>query len=79
MLERNCALDLARPPQLLGALVELGVQRDHAAIGVLELGVDLLELAACLLEIGEGAQQVAILDLYLFRQGTKASRSSARQ
>ena len=34
---RGTASSSRRPAQLLGALVELGVQRHHAAVGVLEL------------------------------------------
>ena len=71
MLERNSLLISLARRSSSARLVELGIQRHHAAIGVLELGVDLLELAARLLEVGKRGQQVAVLDLHLFRQGRR--------
>ncbi len=38
---QELALDLAGALQLVGPLLQLGIERQHAAIGVLQLGVDL--------------------------------------
>ena len=43
---QEAALELGRLPQLLGLRVELGVERDHAAVGLLELGLQRLDESA---------------------------------
>ncbi len=48
-----------------GALVELRVQRHHAAVGVFELGVQPRQLFLAQPQLFQAAQQVAILLLHL--------------
>ena len=37
MLERKRVFNLVGPSQMFGALIELGIKRNHAAVGILQL------------------------------------------
>src|SRR5690606_36711048 len=54
-------LDLVGPAQVIRALVELGVERHHAAVGVRELGVEARELLLLALELEQRARKLAVL------------------
>ncbi len=56
-------LGLAVAPQLLGTLVELGVQRHHTAVGFLELAVEARELLSARGQLLECAHQLLVLKL----------------
>ena len=58
-------LGLAVAPQLLGTLVELGVQRHHTAVGFLELAVEARELLSARGQLLECAHQLLVLKLQL--------------
>ena len=66
------ALQLGGLAQRFGALIELSVERDHAAIGFLQLTANLLELLVAGAQFADGAQQLAIgLPHFLFRGGKR--------
>ena len=59
-MRQEAGLELARLAQLLGALVELGVKRDDAAIGIAQFLIELLTLLVAAANILETLQQFAI-------------------
>ena len=58
---QEARLQLARLAQLLGAVVELGIKRDHAAIGIAELLVELLALFLAAPDLFQALHQLAVL------------------
>ena len=55
--------------QFLGIVVELGVERDDPAIGLLELaGVQLGDLGLAIAQLLQGAEQFLVLNLQLFQR-----------
>ena len=58
-------LRVARAAELLGTLVELRVQGDDSAVGLLELTVELGELVPATLQLGERLDQLLVLQLQL--------------
>jgi hypothetical protein len=61
----EAGLDVVRAAQVLGLLVELGVEREHAAVGVLELAIERGELVAALRELFQRTDELLILLLHL--------------
>ena len=61
-------LQLVGPAQMIGAFVELGVERNHSAIGVFELAVHTLEVLLPGAKFVERAEQLAVLLLNLFER-----------
>ncbi len=55
-------------PQVIGLLVQLGVERDHAAVGVLQLAIEVRELLVLPLQFVERAEQRLVLLLNLVEQ-----------
>ena len=62
---------------MVGLLVELGVQRDDAAVGVLELAIEPRELVLALAQLGERAQQLLVLLLHLVERRRAALARAA--
>jgi hypothetical protein len=60
-VRKELGLHVVRAPQVIRFLVELGVERDDAAIRVLELTVQLHQLVLPLAQLGERAQELLIL------------------
>ena len=60
-VRQKARLELVGAPQRIRLLVELGVERDHAAVGVLELGVEARQLLLALAELLERADQLLVL------------------
>ena len=58
-------LRLAGAAELLGAFVELGVQREHSPVGFLEFAVELCELVAAGVQFLERCHQLLVLKLKL--------------
>jgi len=54
-------LELARLAQRLGALVELGIKRDHAAIGIAKLLIELACLVLAAADFLKAVHQLAVL------------------
>jgi hypothetical protein len=54
-------LDFVGASQVIGAFVELGVERDDAAVGVFELAVDALQLLLPQAQVVQRAKQFLIL------------------
>ena len=65
---QELALHLAGALQLFGPLFQLGIECQHAAIGVFQLGVGLAEIAARCLQLRHGRQQITVLGEYLVDQ-----------
>ena len=65
-------LQLVGAPEVIRFLVELGVERHHAAIGVFELAVQVHELLLLPLQVVEGAQERLVLMLDLLDQADRA-------
>ena len=69
-VRQEARLQVGDPPQGLRVLVELGVEGDHAAIGLLQLaGVQLGELGLAVAQLLEGAEQLLVLLLEARRAG----------
>ena len=77
-VREEARLHLVRAPQVLGLLVELGVQRDHAAVGVLELAVQPRQLVLPLPQLVERAQQLLVLLLHSSRATSDGACAPAR-
>ena len=60
-MRQEAGLQLARLAQLLGALVEFGIERDDAAIGVAEFLVELLALLVAAADFLQALHQLAVL------------------
>ena len=58
-------LHLVRAPQVLGLLVQLGVERDHAAVRVLQLAVEAHQVLLAPAQLVEDVQQLLVLLLHL--------------
>jgi hypothetical protein len=67
-------LQLVGAAQMVRPLVELGVERDDAAVGVLELPVDLLELGVPHAQHVERVEQLLVLLLHLLDGTRRAVR-----
>ncbi len=59
---------LAGLAQLLGPLVEFGIQRDDAAIGVLQFGVELLQFLLPQAQFRQAGDQFGVLGLQLLHR-----------
>ena len=66
-------LELVGAPEVIRLLVELGIERHHAAIGVFELAVQVHELLLLSLQVIERAQQGLVLMLDLLDQAGRAA------
>src|SRR5262249_14684229 len=75
-VRQKAGLQLARRAQLLGALVELGIERDDAAIGVAELLVELAGFVFAAAELLEALHQLAVL---LAQDGQRIGRDLRAQ
>ena len=67
-VREEARLQLVGAPQVIGLLVQLGVERDDAAVGVLQLAVQPDQLLLTPIQLVERAQQLLILPLELFNQ-----------
>ena len=67
-VREEARLQLVGAAQVIGSLVELGVERDDAAVGVFELAIEAHELLLLALQLVERAQQLLVLLLDLFDQ-----------
>ena len=77
-VRQEARLHLVGAPQVVGLLVELGVERDHAAVGVLELAVERARARPAAARSSlERAQQLLVLLLQLLdrRRGAAAARA----
>jgi hypothetical protein len=81
-VRQKARLELVGAPQRVRLLVELGVERDDAAVGVLELGVEAGQVLLALAELLERADQLLVLlaDLLdrTLRRGLGQRAASAR-
>ena len=71
-------LELVGSSQVIRLLVELGVQRDHAAVGVLQLAVERAQLLLPPAQLVERAQQLLVLSLDLVERIAAAPGVRAR-
>ena len=71
-------LHLVRAPQVIGFLVELGVQGHHAAVRIFQLPVELDELVLFLAQFRECADQLAVLLLQFLIGATRSPRGEFR-
>ena len=67
-VRQEARLHLVGAPQVVGLLVELGIQRDDAAIRVLELAVEADQLVLALAQLVQRAQQLLVLLLHLLER-----------
>ena len=67
-VREEARLQLVGAAEMIRLLVELGVERDDAAVGVLELAIEVHELLLLALQIVERAEQRLVLLLDLFDQ-----------
>ena len=80
-VRQETRLQIVGAPQVIGPLLELGVQRHDAAVGVLELAVDPLEFLLPAAQLVERPKQFLILLLDFFdaaRRAVAARRRPAR-
>ena len=75
-VREEARLHLVGAPQVIRLLVELRVERDDAAVRVLELAVEALELLLAAPELVERAQQLLVLALDLL-EGVRAAPGGA--
>ena len=59
------ALELVGAPQMLGLLIEFGVERHHATVGVLELAIEPEEVVLPDAQRLQGVEQLLVLLLHL--------------
>ena len=67
-VREEARLQLVGAAEVIRLFVELGVERDDAAVGVLELAIEVHELLLLALQFVERAQQLLVLALDLFDQ-----------
>ena len=67
-VRQEARLELVGAPEVIGLLVQLGVEGDHAAVGVFELAVEVLELLLPPAELIEGLEQLLVLPLHLLQR-----------
>ncbi len=72
-VRKEARLHFIRAAQLLRFFVDFRIQRQHAAIGVLELGVQAREIFLPLAQFVQNAQQLAVFVAQLFH-GVMAGR-----
>ena len=72
-VRQELRLQLVRAPQVIGALVQLGIQRDDAAVGVLQFLIEPLQILLARLQLLELQQDLLILPAD-FRHRRRAGR-----
>ena len=77
--ERKRDFEIGKPLEGLGAFVELGIEGDHASVGLIELAaVHLGDLGLAFAQLLKGAEQLLVLLLELFQAAPGVRFSPAR-
>ena len=73
---KKLGLQIGSPPQVVGALVELGVKRDHAAVRVFQLAIQQRQLFLARAQLLQRLQQLLVLPLdFLVRTSRRRVRN----
>ena len=60
---KEAGLEVRHPAQVVGVLIELRIESDHASIGVLQLAIEFGQLVLFLPKFGQRPQQLLVLAL----------------